>query len=255
MKYSLYISPCPNDTFAFYALIHGIVDLEGVEFDVHFDDIERLNSRIISGDGDIIKGSIALKPKAEESGYCLLSSGAALGRGNGPIVVRRASKIAINNGTVALPGKHTTATLLFNRYFKDYKPCYTIFNRVADMVEAGQSELGVLIHEGRFTYMERGLEFVADLGKMWEEESAMPLPLGGIYMREGLDTKRVTRIIRHSVEWALENRTATLEFVKSHASELSEEVMQNHIDYFVNEYTVDLTDSGRSAIDALTCGK
>ncbi len=250
-RYTLYISPCPNDTFAFYALIHGLVETEGVEFELHFDDIERLNNRILNGKGGgIVKGSIAIKPLAESRGYTLLDSGAALGRGNGPIVVRGTND-STGDRVVALPGEHTTATLLFNRYFRGYSPKYTIFNKVSDMVESGEATLGVLIHEGRFTYNERGLEFVGDLGQMWEQESSMPLPLGGIYMNSGLECAKVERAIRRSVEWAMTHPDQPIAYARSYASELSEEVLRHHIDFFVNEYTVTLGTLGREAIDSL----
>lgn len=247
MNCKLRLSPCPNDTFAFYALIHSKVDTEGLDFEVEFHDIETLNEMILSGEGDIIKGSVAVARKAQQQGYTLLDSGAALGRGNGPIVVRKGG----GNRVVALPGELTTATLLFNRYFEGYTPLYTRFNKVVEKLDSGEAELGVLIHEGRFTYSERGCEKVVDLGERWEEEMDMPLPLGAIYGRSTLDTQRIERVIRRSIEWAFSNRSATLDFVRSHASELSEEVTQNHIDYFVNDYSLSLGAEGRAAIFSL----
>ncbi len=247
MNCKLKLSPCPNDTFAFYALIHNEIDTEGLTFDVEFYDIEVLNEMILSGDGDIIKGSVAVAHKAQQQGYTLLDAGAALGRGNGPIVVRKAG----DNRVVALPGELTTATLLFNRYFEGFTPLYTRFNRVVEKLSSGEAELGVLIHEGRFTYAEHGCEKVADLGEMWEAELALPLPLGAIYGNSLLDTQKMERVIRRSIEWAFDHREDTLEFVRSHASELSEEVLQNHIDYFVNDYSLSLGSIGRAAISLL----
>lgn len=250
MTYKLKISPCPNDTFAFYALLHNKIDTHGITFDVEFLDIETLNQAIISSQGDIIKASIAVTSKVVTN-FQLLNSGAALGRGNGPIVVCNSQEKSTANQRVALPGENTTATMLFNRYFEGYEPVYTKFNNVAQMVESGEVELGVLIHEGRFTYQEHGLEKVVDLGEKWEKESGMPLPLGGIYANRNLDIPLIESIIRNSVEWAMTHPNEPLEFVKMYASELSAEVMQNHIDYFVNQYTIDLDNNGREAINSL----
>ncbi len=252
------MSPCPNDTFAFYGLLHGTIDTEGESFDASFHDIESLNTMILSQSGDIIKGSIAVLKEAQSRGYSLLESGAALGRGNGPIVVRSPLMSEQNNAPtqtttkiVALPGKYTTAALLFKRYFPDYEPRYCIFNEIAGAVNRGESDLGVLIHEGRFTYMESDLEYVCDLGEKWECETGLPLPLGGIYCRATLDTTKFSRLIRRSIEWAFAHRDSTLPFVRHHASELSEEVMQHHIDYFVNEYSLTLGTEGTLAIETL----
>lgn len=240
----LFISPCPNDTFAFYALLHGAVDTEGLVFDLAFEDIETLNSRATAGDGDIIKASIAVLPAIN---YELLSAGAALGRGAGPVVVRGAAR----NNIALLPGEHTTAALLFRRFFKSYTNQFCVFSDIAPTVASGVAEVGVLIHEGRFTYADSGLEFVADLGQMWENSTGLPLPLGGIFANLELEEstrRKVERAIRRSVEWAMQNRAATMDFVRSHARELSETVLQKHIDFFVNEYTIDIGANGRQAI-------
>lgn len=253
MNYRLKISPCPNDTFAFYPLLHGKVDCESICFDVQFEDIETLNNALLSGSGDIIKASIAIAPKVL-SDYQLLDAGAALGCGNGPIVVKSgniAKPLDSAPKRVALPGINTTATLLFNRYFKGYTPIYVRFNEIAQMVKRGEVEMGVLIHEGRFTYQDLGLEKVADLGEMWELESAMPLPLGGIFARKNIDYKQIERIISRSVKWAMENPLEPLEFVRKYASELSQSVMKSHIDYFVNSHTLTLGAKGRAAINSL----
>lgn len=249
MNCELYISPCPNDTFAFYALLHGLIDTEGESFEVHFEDIETLNSIALQGGGDIVKASIAV---AQSIDYNLLTAGAALGRGNGPIVVRRTNTPANAPKTALLPGEHTTANLLFTRYFGDYQRSYSLFSQIAPKIRSAQATFGVLIHEGRFTYADLGLELVADLGKMWEEETSLPLPLGGIFARKSLDCDKLSRIVRRSVEWALANPLAPLDFVRAHAQELSCDVMKQHIDLFVNEYTVDLGDQGRRAVATIT---
>lgn len=252
MNHTLRLSPCPNDTFAFYALLHGEIDTEGESFSASYHDIETLNEMILSASGDIIKGSIAVLRKAESCGFTLLDSGSALGRGNGPVVVRKSIQGESDaQKTAALPGEYTTAALLFRRYFPDYTPSYYVFNTIAEAVEKGETELGVLIHEGRFTFTERGLELVCDLGQKWENETGLPLPLGGIYCKTTIDSDKISRLIRRSIEWAFSHREQTLPFVRSHATELSEEVMQNHIDYFVNEYSLTLGTEGREAINTL----
>lgn len=250
MIHTLKISPCPNDTFAFYALLHNKIETRGLKVEVEFHDIETLNKAILKQQGDIIKASIAIASKVATN-YQLLNSGAALGRGNGPIVVCNPSPESCKNQKVALAGENTTATLLFNRYFKGYTPLYTKFNQIAQMVESGEVELGVLIHEGRFTFQEYGLEKVIDLGEKWERESGMPLPLGGIYARRGLDVKLIESVIQDSVKWAMAHPSEPLDFVRQYASELSPEVMQNHIEYFVNQYTIELSNEGQVAINSL----
>lgn len=246
-KIRLFISPCPNDTFAFYALLHDKTDREGLDFEVAFEDIETLNGRALRGDGDVVKASIAVAGRVD---YELLSAGAALGRGNGPVVVQGCGA----KGSVALPGTNTVAALLFRRYFKGYSEREVVFSEVAAMVERGESEMGVLIHEGRFTFGQRGLTKIADLGELWERETGLPLPLGGIFARRGLSDeirRRVERSIRRSVEWAIANPEAPMDFVRLHARELSPDVLRSHIDYFVNDHTVEIGAQGTLAIEKL----
>ncbi len=252
----LKISPCPNDTFIFYAMLNGRVDTFGMEFDVEFLDIEELNSCLIAGDGDIIKASAVMLSAASRGGYELLDSGAALGRGCGPIVVRslHTSCDYGGGGVVALPGENTTAAYLFNRYFKGYSPLYVRFDRVAEAVQSGAASLGVLIHEGRFTYEQQGLDFVGDLGQMWEDETDMPIPLGGIYARAELPQGVLSGVINSSLAYAFAHPQEPMEFVHSYARELSADVLQKHIEYFVNGYTLSLGESGRGAFERLVSG-
>lgn len=249
-RIKLKISPCPNDTFAFYAMLHSKVDTLGYHFDVEFLDIEELNRMLLGGKGDVVKASAALYRKALSGGYQLLDAGSALGFGNGPIVVRDAS-VNNNSKKVALPGENTTAARLFHKYFKGYQPLYVRFDRVADMVSSGGVELGVLIHEGRFTFSEMGLEKISDLGEEWDKEYGVALPLGGIYCREEFSNEELSAIIRSSVAYAMAHREEPMFFVRRYAQELSEEVLQNHISYFVNDYTLSLGREGISAFSAL----
>lgn len=258
---TLRISPCPNDTFIFHAMIHGLVDCEGLCFEVDFQDIETLNSMAIAGQTDVIKASVAV---ARQIGYTMLRSGGAMGYGNGPIVVRRAergegeilnSKLLIANCKVAIAGENTTAALLFRRYFPDYTNLVAMpFNEIAHAVLSRQVDMGVLIHEGRFTYADLGLAKVADLGQLWQEQMDMPIPLGAIFAHNSLPIetiKKVERTIARSTQYALDNGQASADFVRSHAQELSVEVLRNHIDYFVNDFTLDLGERGVEAIATL----
>lgn len=255
----LAISPCPNDTFVFHALLHGLVDTEGLEFDVRFEDIETLNRLALSGEPDVVKASVAVlrdlgRGTRDKEQYTLLGSGGALGYGNGPIVVGRGTR---EMERVALPGEHTTAALLFDRYFgllrpTSHVPCpiYLPFYQIADAVASGMVDCGVLIHEGRFTYAEKGLSAVADLGKRWEEETGLPIPLGAIFAREAI-AQKTERAIRRSVEYALAHPAASRAFVRAHAQELAPEVLEKHISYFVNEFTICLGSRGEQAIAEL----
>lgn len=245
---SLAISPCPNDTFAFHALLHGLVETEGLSFDVRFEDIETLNQLALTGTPDIVKASVAI---ADQIPYTLLHSGAALGFGNGPIVVRPITQNPPPITKVALPGEHTTAARLFARYFpKAVEKIYMPFFEIADAVASGRVDCGVLIHEGRFTFKEKGLAPVCDLGQKWEEETKLPIPLGAIFAKKEI-AQKTERVIRRSVEYALKNPAASRNFVRAYAQELDEEVVEKHISYFVNEFTVQLGSRGEQAIAEL----
>jgi 1,4-dihydroxy-6-naphthoate synthase len=182
MRLKLYISPCPNDTFMFHALVHNLVDCEGLEFDVEYHDIEELNSRAMATEADVSKISCAVLPALMKS-YALLDSGAALGRGNGPLLVKRKG-FEGELKRVAVPGEYTTANALVSGLFPliDERPS-VLFSEIAEAVERGDYDGGVLIHEGRFVYERRNLELVADLGVEWERLTDLPLPLGGIVVR------------------------------------------------------------------------
>lgn len=250
---SLYISPCPNDCFVFHAMLHGLVEVEELAYNVTFEDIETLNQRAIEGSGDVIKASVAVARKID---YTLLDSGSALGHGNGPIVVAlndsRFEENAPSSIKVAIPGINTTAALLFKRYFPHFPNLISMpFHAIARAVQEGRADLGVLIHEGRFTFSDMGLSHLADLGELWERETQLPIPLGAIFASNRLDPdtiKKVERTIARSTLYALQNREASADFVRSHARELSDEVLQNHIDFFVNDFTLSLGANGRQAI-------
>lgn len=249
----LHISPCPNDTFIFYAMIHGLVDCEGLSFEVCFEDIEHLNSRAINSTlPDVIKLSYAALPLVGEN-YRPLEVGGALGYGNGPVLVAKKADIDLRNCTIAIPGEHTTAALMLRRLIEPdvtrLKPY--LFSEIAEAVVSGEVEAGVLIHEGRFTYAERGLVLLHDLGELWYERFELPIPLGVIAVRHDVEPKQIERIIRRSIEYAMANPEQTDEFVRKHAAELSDEVRSKHISYFVNEFSLGLGSVGRQAVRTL----
>ncbi len=254
-KLSLCISPCPNDTFAFDALLNGRIDAgEFADVEVQYLDIEELNRGVLSDRPDISKISYSVYPLIERD-YCLLDCGSALGRGNGQLLVRRRGDVSPLR-RVATPGIHTTAHALLCRYFPQVEECVPmLFSDIAAAVACGEVDAGVLIHEGRFVYQRLGLELVADLGQLWERETSLPLPLGAIVMRRDLPevTRRnFERLLRSSIEFAMRNPTLSRDYVKSHAQELDDDVIESHIALFVNEFTLSLGKEGRTAVECLT---
>lgn len=264
MRLRLNISPCPNDTFIFDALLAGRIDTEGLEFDAAFADIEQLNNMALGDEGaDVTKLSYAVLPDVTGA-YKILNSGSALGRGNGPLLVARGDFLeqtpegpeSTRALRVAVPGLRTTANMLMSRLYPqitDKTP--VLFSDVAALVARGDFDAGVLIHEGRFTYREKGLRLVADLGERWETATGLPLPLGAIAVSRRLnpDTqRRIDRVLRRSIEFAMANPLASADFVRSHAREMDENVIRSHIDLFVNEFSLDLGAEGRRAVRELT---
>lgn len=254
MMLKLYISPCPNDTFMFHALVHGLVDCEGLGFEVEYHDIEQLNSRAMAAEADVSKISCAVLPALKKH-YALLDSGAALGRGNGPLLVKRKG-FSGELRRVAVPGEYTTANALVSGLFpliEERTPL--LFSEIAEAVERGDYDGGVLIHEGRFVYGRRNLELVADLGVEWERLTDLPLPLGGIVVRRELGAElkeRMERVLRRSIEYAFKNPMASRDYVKAHARELEDDVIDKHIALFVNDFSLSLGEQGRKAISYLT---
>ena len=253
MRLKLHISPCPNDTFMFDALINNRIEHSGIEFDVTYLDIEELNNSLKQEQADISKCSYAILNEILER-YNLLMSGSALGRGNGPLLVRReGDNTPIKN--VAVPGLHTTACALMQRLFPKVKNLIPmLFSDIAEAIECGRVDAGVLIHEGRFVYQKRRLELVADLGLMWEEQTLLPLPLGAIVAKKELDNsvvQRVDTLLRQSIEYAMKNPSHSREFIKRHAQELDDDVIDKHIALFVNQYSLELGSVGKCAVERL----
>ena len=256
MKLKVNISPCPNDTFMFDALLNGRIDTDDLEFGVTFADIEELNAMALGGDIDVCKVSYAVVPAIADR-YRVLTSGSALGRGNGPLLVA-ARDIDMSDGAlrVAVPGEHTTANLLVQRLYPhltDRTP--VLFSEIADRVAGGGFDVGVLIHEGRFTYAKKGLRLVADLGVGWERKMSLPLPLGAIVVSRSLPEElqsRICRLLRRSIWHAYQYPEESYKFIRSHAQEMDQRVIADHIALFVNDYSVDLGTEGRRAVEALT---
>lgn len=254
MTLRLHISPCPNDTFMFDALLNGRIGTGNLRFEVEYHDIEELNRGVETGRADISKISCAVLPAIADR-YALLDSGAALGRGNGPLLVRRAGDTQPIR-RIAVPGLHTTANTLMERLFPEIAEREPLlFSEIAAAVERGDFDAGVLIHEGRFVYRKRDLELVADLGKLWERRTGLPLPLGGIAAKKELPEqirREIAGLIRQSIEYGFAHPQASRTYIKAHAQELDDKVIDAHIALFVNDYSLSLGDEGRRAVGTLT---
>ena len=253
-KLSIGFSPCPNDTFIFDAMVHQKVDTEGLEFDVKMADVEALNEMAFAQKLDITKLSYHAFAYCIEA-YQLLHSGSALGNGVGPILVakKQLSMDDLAQATIAIPGQYTTANLLLSLAFPDAgSKIPMLFSDVEDAVIAGALDAGLIIHENRFTYEDKGLLKITDLGEYWEAFSGHPIPLGGIVIKRSLETalqQKVDRVLKRSLEYAFANTEDVLPFVKDFAQEMDQEVMLKHIGLYVNEFTLDLGEKGRAAIE------
>ena len=254
MKLTLGYSPCPNDTFIFDAMVHGKIDTEGLEFEVVHADVEELNRRAFSAELDITKLSYHAFAHLTAD-YILLRSGSALGNNCGPLLVaaRNIDKTEVENLSIAIPGKFTTANFLLSFAFPEAKNrLEMIFSDIEAAVLENKVDLGVIIHENRFTYFERGLHKVMDLGEHWEKTTGLPIPLGGIVARRGFDKEllqKINRVLRRSLEYAFANPDASRDYVCAHAQEMSYDVMQQHIQLYVNQYSLDLGEKGIAAVE------
>jgi 1,4-dihydroxy-6-naphthoate synthase len=251
---SLAISPCPNDTFVFHALVHGLV-AGAPPVEVTYADVDVTNTAAARGAFDLVKVSYAAVPGLRDA-YELLSSGGAVGRGCGPLVLVRdiGSASALAGATVAIPGELTTAYLLFRMWAGDLaaRPVVVPFHEIMPGVAAGRYDAGLVIHEARFTYPRHGLRALVDLGDWWERETGLPIPLGAILARKGaVDPERAADWVRASVHAAWADPAASRDYVLAHAQEMDPDVVDRHIALYVNEFTEDLGDEGRAAVDAL----
>lgn len=256
MKITLGFSPCPNDTYMFAALVNGWIDTMGLSFDVRMADVETLNEWAGSGTLDVSKISFNRALSLDHQ-YTLLSSGAALGNGCGPLLIAKdqLTKDAICRGLVALPGQWTTAHLLFSVFYPEatHKKFYP-FHQIEDAVLNGEVTAGVIIHENRFTYADKGLVKITDLGEAWEEKTGLPIPLGGIFAASRLSPDVITRIeslIRESILFARAHTDQVMPYVRQYAQEMDEMVMKSHIGLYVNDFSLDLGPQGNNAVEML----
>ena len=252
---SLGFSPCPNDTFIFYGLVHGKIDCDDLIFaDPLLEDVEQLNNWAVSGKLDVTKLSYhALAHILDE--YCLLRTGGALGRGCGPLLITRDKnkKDVSQLKRIAIPGKLTTAALLLQMFLP--RSCELIemrFDYIMGAVGRGEVDAGVIIHESRFTYEKEGFYCLQDLGEWWEETTGMPIPLGGIAAKRSLGYEKLKNIeeaIGHSVNFAFQHPSSCLSYIKNHSQELEKEVVESHIELYVNDFSRDLGEEGRAAVE------
>lgn len=255
-KLTLGFSPCPNDTFIFDALIHQKIDTKGLEFEVIMDDVEALNKMAEKGQLDITKLSYHAFVYMTEQ-YQLLHSGSALGHGCGPLLIAREklTERQINEGKIAIPGKLTTANFLLSvAYPKAKNRESVLFSDIEDAVLSGEFDAGLLIHENRFTYEQKGLVQIIDLGDYWENLTWLPIPLGGIVIKRDFPQELkqlVSDLIRQSVEYTFQNTEQAMPFIRQYAQAMSDEVMLKHIGLYVNEYSIDLGDKGKTAVQRL----
>ncbi|MCR5710255.1 MAG: 1,4-dihydroxy-6-naphthoate synthase [Bacteroidales bacterium] len=256
-RYRLAFSSCPNDTFMFHALVHGLVDTEGLSFDVGIHDVEMLNGLAHSGTYDFSKLSYHGWFTVRDL-YEMLPTGSALGWDCGPLLVCRGGDAGVLQRRplrIAVPGRYTTGALLCSLAYPGLgEQIPMLFSDIEGAVGRGDVDLGVLIHEGRFTYRDKGLDLVCDLGSWWQRTSGCPIPLGGIAARRSLGpdiAARFDRALHRSITYAFAHPEASREYVASYARELSAEIQRKHIDMFVNDFSLDLGEEGRRAVDTL----
>ncbi len=257
MKFSLGFSPCPNDTFIFDALVNKKIETEGLDFEVHLEDVQTLNNFALENRFDFSKISYGVMPLLLET-HTLLNSGGAMGIGVGPLLICKDPNISpdeVNHLRIAIPGKNTTAYLLFSYVYPNAKNIsFYVFNEIEAAVLSGEVDAGVIIHENRFTYAQKGLYKITDLGAEWETKTKSPIALGGIVASNRIPKpimQQVDQLIAKSVAYAFNNYPSISEYVSCHAQEMSESVMRQHIDLYVNDFSTDMGETGKNAIETL----
>jgi len=256
MKLHLGFSSCPNDTLIFEALVNKRIDMQGLDFEIHIADVEELNQRALQGDLDITKLSFFAIAQVLNQ-YQILDTGSALGFANGPLFICKQgneNRIAPCM-PVAIPGEHTTAHLLFSLAYPEFgNKKFYVFSEIERAIERGEVAAGVIIHENRFTYAERGFQKLCDLGNFWEQHYKMPVPLGGIVIKKSLPEhikQTVNQLIGESIRYGKSHINEALPYIRSLAQEMDSGVMQQHIDLFVNEFSSNLGALGKQAIRRL----
>ena len=256
MKFTLGFSPCPNDTFIFDALVNKKIDTEGMEFEAQLEDIQTLNQWAGEGKLEITKLSFPSFFQ-NQNHYAMLDAGAALGKGVGPLLIAKTMVQVpdIEHCSIAIPGENTTANFLLSFAFpmaRNKVPM--LFSEIEDAVLMGKVDMGVIIHENRFTYHLKKLIKICDLGAIWEERQKAPIPLACIAAKKSIpeeQRQKISRLIRKSVEYAFAHYPEITEYTKSHSQEMDESVMRQHIELYVNNYSIDLGEDGRAAIRQL----
>jgi 1,4-dihydroxy-6-naphthoate synthase len=257
MILSLGFSPCPNDTFIFDALVNNKIDTMGIQFEVFLEDVQTLNKWAIAEKLAVSKISYGALPMVSQK-YKVLNSGSALGRGVGPLLISNPNNIdaaaRVNENTIAIPGEHTTAHLLFSlAYPEAVNKMFLRYDEIENFVLENRG-LGVIIHENRFTYEAKGLNKLIDLGEYWEQHTGTPIPLGGIVVKRSMEAglqKKVDGLIKKSIEHAFSNYPLLTDYIRLHAQEMSEDVMRKHIDLYVNNFSIALGKMGKDAVRQL----
>lgn len=251
-KLQLGFSPCPNDTFIFDAIVNQKIDTQGLEFEICLADVEELNQKAKRNELDITKLSYHALSKFTNN-YNLLSAGSALGNNCGPLLICK-NEFPIeelSKKTIAIPGETTTANFLLQFFSKPNKTVVYLFSEIEEAIENNDVDAGVIIHENRFTYKEKGLQLIQDLGDYWEQQTGFPIPLGGIAIKRELPIelrKNINQLIRKSIEFAFANTAQLPEYVVKHAQEMEEEVIRKHINLYVNKYSLNLGAQGKKAV-------
>jgi 1,4-dihydroxy-6-naphthoate synthase len=256
MKLTLGFSPCPNDTFIFDAMVHGRVDTEGLDFEYYLADVEELNRKAFTGEPDITKMSFYAYAYIAQD-YLILDSGSAIGHRNGPLLISKkmTDPSMLKNARIAIPGKYTTANMLFSIAWPDaLNKTEYLFSDIEGAILNNEVDAGLIIHETRFTYNKKGLRKIADMGDYWEKMTGLPIPLGTIVINRRIKTEtalKVNRIIRRSLEYAYHDSLASYDFVVANAKEMESMVINRHIKMFVNKFTLNLGKEGKRAINEL----
>ena len=254
MQLTVGFSTCPNDTFMFDAMVHHKIDTEGLKFEVLHADVEQLNHWALAGKLDVSKVSFNAFTQCVNK-YALLDSGAALGRNCGPLLVKKPNTVLSERSIIAIPGNNTTANMLLAIAF----PTYTnkkevVFSEIEEKILNEEVDAGLIIHENRFTYKDKGLKKVIDLGEFWESKTKLAIPLGGIVVNRDLlieTQKKLEKILRKSVEYAFVNPKSSADYVRSNAQEMDPKVIKAHISLYVNDFSITLGEEGRSAVEKI----
>jgi len=254
MNISLAFSTCPNDTFMMYAIAHKKIHLHTINFDVVMTDISELNSSALQSEYDVTKSSAAILPLIAQN-YVVLKSGAAFGLSGGPVLVAYETECITNNPIIAIPGEYTTAHLLLKKFLKfPYREKQMIFSEILDSLSEKTVDAGVVIHEDRFIYKDRGFKEIIDFGKKWNETYQLPVPLGVFLVKKNIGEEKIhiiNSIIMQSILYAKNNYDEVMEWVKFHAQNQDNEIVNKHINYYVNDLSVDISITGKIALEQL----